>query len=370
MAEEVSFFEDEEIGLSTVHEDSSFRGLTSSARGRGRAKLAMMLNNSLHKDSSNRSQQRQRHQDTLTDPFMDNDATAVASAAADLQLFGTSGSQMYDYEEELRMRRRHRCWMFIAIASLLVAVITIPTLVFTRPTITVLGTHPTEGEGDNTPDEEQPTLTTSQLIELLSGVSVDRGVAMTNAGTPQNLALRWLDESVRDNMPLGQLLQRYSLATLYYSTEGSDGWIQNSDWLSDRPECEWFSAASVPCPDGSNVAFLDLRYNRLRGSLPPELGLLSQLRKYKQNGAEKRGNEKRRNQWKRLWLVCLLESEMKDSIRLGEKLVSMFLSSYSHVRSCCLHPSVQIMLYRNAGFVWQQHSGNDSHYYRRSVGIA
>jgi Leucine-rich repeat (LRR) protein len=55
---------------------------------------------------------------------------------------------------------------------------------------------------------------------------------------------------------------------------GSNAWTQHDSWLSDEDECTWFSWSDEPCNMGK-FAQLVLYYNNLAGSLPPELGLLS-----------------------------------------------------------------------------------------------
>jgi len=73
-------------------------------------------------------------------------------------------------------------------------------------------------------------------------------------------------------------LQRYALATLYYSA-GGDGWAANDGWLTDASACKWFSSSGRwPCDDDGMIVELNLPSNGLVGSLPNEIGILSQLR--------------------------------------------------------------------------------------------
>ena len=51
------------------------------------------------------------------------------------------------------------------------------------------------------------------------------------------------------------ILQRYGLATFYYSTGGMN-WFDDTDWLGNTVECDWFG---VVCNDGVNAANLTLR---------------------------------------------------------------------------------------------------------------
>jgi Leucine-rich repeat (LRR) protein len=76
-----------------------------------------------------------------------------------------------------------------------------------------------------------------------------------------------------------QLIQRYALATLHFSTEGSF-WIRNDGWLSDEDECTaWypdFNENFYPfCDSVGRVANIELSAINMVGTLPPELSLLS-----------------------------------------------------------------------------------------------
>ena len=66
---------------------------------------------------------------------------------------------------------------------------------------------------------------------------------------------------------------RAVLATLYNATNGAN-WEDNSNWLSSRPVREWYGVTNDA--DG-RVIGLYLYSNQLTGSIPPELGNLSNL---------------------------------------------------------------------------------------------
>jgi Leucine-rich repeat (LRR) protein len=96
--------------------------------------------------------------------------------------------------------------------------------------------------------------------------------------TPQGTAFKWLTESelnVTDDL---RIIQRYALATLYYSTNG-DLWTDNSDWVTDADECLWFSSSSYSqrCSTDNELLVLSLNDNNLQGELPHEISLLTTL---------------------------------------------------------------------------------------------
>jgi hypothetical protein len=136
--------------------------------------------------------------------------------------------------------------------------------------------------GDTVP----PTLPTAlselqDLTELLSSVSPDGGAALQTPSTPQYNALNWLvGNSNLDRYSDERKIQRYALATLYYSTNG-DYWLVNTGWMSDSNECEWhiddsdFSHSTETfCIDGAVVKIILLE-NNLVGNIPAEVSLLS-----------------------------------------------------------------------------------------------
>lgn len=127
-------------------------------------------------------------------------------------------------------------------------------------------------ENETPPDEYEQ----EYLLYLLSLVSPSQ--ALVNPGTPQYSAYQWLAYN-NSNLELysdERKIQRYSLATLYYSTNG-DEWENNTGWLSDRNECEWWSGDSLGeiCSSNGAIVKLDLRENNLVGKIPVEISLLA-----------------------------------------------------------------------------------------------
>ena len=102
------------------------------------------------------------------------------------------------------------------------------------------------------------------------------GASWTNTASAQSRALSWLSTNTGlTNQTLTTTVQRYVLATLYYSTSGQL-WNQTAGWMTDTPECLWFTFASNDiCTLSGNLKIINLNNNRLGGTIPPELGLLS-----------------------------------------------------------------------------------------------
>lgn len=126
--------------------------------------------------------------------------------------------------------------------------------------------------------------TPPSLSSLLSSVSPDGGAALRTPSTPQNKAYEWLANNTNldsfdsysndSKIQNERKIQRYSLATLYYSTNG-DEWKNNSGWLTDSGERDWYNDEPCTFCSSGSVYKLHLRRNKLAGTIPPELALLS-----------------------------------------------------------------------------------------------
>jgi hypothetical protein len=112
----------------------------------------------------------------------------------------------------------------------------------------------------------------------------------SNTTSAQYRAAEWIadeDKFPRVSLTDAKVLQRFVLASFYFSTEG-DGWKQcfrtdpictgnfdQTSWLSNFDECIW---DSIDCGDGVRVSRIFFRSKEdygLQGTLPPELAFLS-----------------------------------------------------------------------------------------------
>ena len=90
----------------------------------------------------------------------------------------------------------------------------------------------------------------------------------------------WLNDSADPTLPAGigegggvASPDCAALVALYEAT-GGDNWTDNANWLSDAPLGEWFG---VTTDDEGRVTYLELGGNALSGTLPSELGNLTNL---------------------------------------------------------------------------------------------
>jgi hypothetical protein len=116
-----------------------------------------------------------------------------------------------------------------------------------------------------------------ELESLLSLVSFDDGTALQTPLMPQNMALNWLANNTNlDTYSDAKKIQRFALATLFYSTNGTT-WYVNDTWMSNHEdECGWYNNGASLCTRGS-IDRLNLEMNNLVGKIPNELALLSNL---------------------------------------------------------------------------------------------
>jgi hypothetical protein len=127
--------------------------------------------------------------------------------------------------------------------------------------------------------------------------------ALDLAGTAQNYALRWITD--QDPAKLREdhdaLLQRYALATFYFSTYvfaeivdsqttstgSAGGWTYGDYWMSDKGICMWYGITCTPhlkegvqevhYNENSDVLRFNLTNNNIRGVIPSELSALENL---------------------------------------------------------------------------------------------
>lgn len=119
---------------------------------------------------------------------------------------------------------------------------------------------------------------TSTLKNILISKWPPLKESIDSSDSPQGRAFLWLSSSASNSGDYSekQLLQRFSLATLYFSTNGAN-WLNNEGWLSEENECAWFFSKDFrdPCDESGSIVNLELYGNGLEGMIPSELALLS-----------------------------------------------------------------------------------------------
>ena len=122
-----------------------------------------------------------------------------------------------------------------------------------------------------------PTVVGQDILDILVDASFDGGAALRNVSSPQYLASEWLlDNPNTVTYSRTRLLQRYALSTLYYSAvvDNDESVFTSQPLLND--ECLDFGF--VKCDNSGNVVAVESTWTGTRGTLPDELGLLSDLK--------------------------------------------------------------------------------------------
>ena len=152
-----------------------------------------------------------------------------------------------------------------------------------------------------------PNIVDSARYDTIRGLILESqftsAEALDLAGTAQNYALRWITD--QDPAKLREdhdaLLQRYALATFYFSTYvfaeivdsqttstgSAGGWTYGDYWMSDKGICMWFGITCTPhlkegvqevqYNENSDVLRFNLTSNNIRGVIPSELSALENL---------------------------------------------------------------------------------------------
>ena len=149
-----------------------------------------------------------------------------------------------------RLKRRVFIGIVLAIAIILALVLT--TTISTSKSSAapaVSGDPPlsdSTGEAVPLPGGGEPVLTNNAKMTTIRNIILFYGVTPTavldDRSTPQFAALDWLANvdsassyQMADDI---RVIQRYVLATLFFSTNGND-WTETYEWLSDDHECNW-----------------------------------------------------------------------------------------------------------------------------------
>jgi len=113
---------------------------------------------------------------------------------------------------------------------------------------------------------------------IAAGLSSE--VVLRAKNSAQNRAVRWLanvDGAAHDDQ---FLLQRYTMAVLFYSTSGN-GWKDKTNWMTNKGYCSWFGVEcamkSATFEGNDEITRLAMPENLLLGSLPSEIRSLSNL---------------------------------------------------------------------------------------------
>lgn len=154
-----------------------------------------------------------------------------------------------------------------------------PSLRPSRPSTASPSVGPLGGPSPSSTGQSLPRLADvdQELFELLGEEWPILKGFTGRESSPQVRALQWLssDDSLA-SFSTERKKQRFALATFFYSTDG-ENWTNNDQWLSSTDECLWFTSgrAGLQCNTDGLFTNLEINFNGLNGTIPAELGLLS-----------------------------------------------------------------------------------------------
>jgi len=159
--------------------------------------------------------------------------------------------------------------------------------------------------------QQEAAVAVADDVDLLTAYvhSLSNPDIFLDESSPQSQALQWIrmnyvPDDVASNDKTPYLIQHYVLAVLYYGLDGPNSWMRTDRWLSNETSvCEWYTSTyhhhshqaslshtlynheekdniivgdeNALCNNHGLLQILDLSSNRLVGTLPTEIGLLS-----------------------------------------------------------------------------------------------
>jgi hypothetical protein len=166
-----------------------------------------------------------------------------------------------------------------------------PVNITSSPTVADDTAPPTSGAGSivNKVDTMEQAKIGTDLRFVIANFSPTSLPFLGDSESAQTKAFDWMTKDPNYwNMDISTIVQRWTLAVLYYSTGGPNWKTEQlpstfaegkSPWLSYSDECLWESSNQGTqgrvCDSDNNYFAIHLRNIGLTGSLPTELGLLS-----------------------------------------------------------------------------------------------
>ena len=180
------------------------------------------------------------------------------------------------------MSRKQKCWELCCSTRFLVFV----TLLIVGSLVVAFSV----GGKDSTQENSSPPPVNRQ--EAIRSKIIDLGISseadLKNAKTASNKALQFLVKS--DEAQLApddpNLLERYALGVLYYSTQPQDqaspiykSWRNKESWMSKASVCDWYGVDCERIEEEQRdiIVHVNLAANQLQGTLPSELKALKDL---------------------------------------------------------------------------------------------
>lgn len=146
--------------------------------------------------------------------------------------------------------RGKRFWLIVGSVGLVLIVIIIVLAV-------TLSSSDKEGEGSAAATAAVPQTYNeyeSDLFFTLIGTKSDGYLASLPSDSPHGKALDWMQNVdkgiIIKKTPTNQILERFTLALLYYITGGEDSWSRKFRFLTDTSVCFWSDSSGLDFRQG------------------------------------------------------------------------------------------------------------------------
>ena len=183
-------------------------------------------------------------------------------------------------------KKKDFCFMLVICLLLLFIVAVVIGVVFGLRQGGENGDEPSSAPSPSAPTPSTPVPTsaptTSSVKDFIYNLICNAGLpdcsVLLDSATPQGKSFTWLIEDNPNLLayPESQVISRYVLATLYYAMNG-ENWTVQTGWLTDSPECEWYSSFGTSCTADGVFTGLGLDNNKVKGTFPYDINLLTSL---------------------------------------------------------------------------------------------
>ena len=306
-------------------------------------------------DSSNSNDEEERRRAAFCNHFtISNDSNAQDLAVANLvsstlelpdsmplaeELDGSRQRTHITIEEWEERDKIHRKRAVVLLALVILVVVGVVVALVLLIDTNTGGT--TNTDRNTTPSISMTVSPDEYLQSLLPDYTVKE---LDNQVSAQFKAFRWsASDPFFANHSDWQLVQRFALAVVYFATDGTH-WFDNTNWLSwNHPVCQWYSNSSNNCPQNNRSSFqllgndprvesIDLETNGLKGELPEQFYLLTDLQSIYLTGNQLKGTlSSRIGQLPELLALSLASNDLTGSIPseigLARSLSDLFLLS-------------------------------------------
>ena len=190
------------------------------------------------------------------------------------------GQRHGDYRPRSSMSRKQKCYELCCSTRFLVLVVT---LVIVGSLVVAFSVRVGKNGSSSVPVVNRQEVIRSKIIA--QGITSEADLKKSNSAASKALQFLVKTDEAQLSPDDPNLMDRYVLAVLYYSTQPQDQktqiysyWKNKENWMSMTSVCEWHGIDCEDIQDRKNVVVhVNLAANQLQGTLPSELHGLKDL---------------------------------------------------------------------------------------------